>query len=178
MNRRLKRIRLCAGGLVLLLLGFAVVEHVRGRRALNDLLNRLKAHGEVYSVAALEPKHPPMQQNAFVELSDPARRLVSLVKHRYDAPPPVHFAAPGKEIVAWRLDQWGRNTKITNDWSTLGPEWDWAVEFLDLMHSAVQKPSYDSEFDFRMGFVDSRFNCDGVFDVTRSAQVLRSCHSL
>ena len=121
-KRRLKWIGFCVGGLALLLVVFVVEEHVRGRRGLNEHLSRLKANGEVYSVAALEPKHPPAEQNVFPDLADTASLLERIMKHLDDAPPPLRFAAPGKEIVAWRLNQWGRNRKITNDWSRLGPE--------------------------------------------------------
>ena len=98
--------------------------------------------------------------------------MVPIVKHNYDAVPELRFAAPGREIVMWRLNQWGWHNKITNDWSSLGPELDQAVELLDLMHSAVQKPFYDSQFDFKTGLVDPWFNCNQMFKVARSAQIL------
>jgi len=154
LKRWLKRIGLCAGGLVLLLLVFALEEHVRGRRALNKHLSRLRANGEVYSVAALEPKHPPADQNAFVDLTNLADRLKPIVKHLDDAPPQFRFAAPGKEIVAWRLNQWGKGGNLTNDWSRLGPELEEARPLLDLLHAAVQRPAYDSGFDYSRGNSD------------------------
>jgi hypothetical protein len=164
----------CAGGLVLLLLVFAVEEHVRGRLALNAHLSRLRASGEVYSVAALEPKHLPADQNAFLDLTNIAGKLEPMVKHLDDAPPPLRFAAPGKEIVAWRLNQWGRNTKITNDWSRLGPELEEARSLLDLLHAAVQKPAYDSGFDYKQGFLDTQLNPIEQHMVRRGVLVLQA----
>ena len=171
MKRRLKRIGFCAGGLALLFLIFALEEHARGRWALNQHLSRLKANGEVYSVAALQPKHPPAEQNVFAALTSIANRLEPMVKHQDDAPPPSRFAAPGKAIVAWRLNQWGRNGQITNDWSRLGPELDAARELLDLLHAAMKKPAYDSGFDYKRGFLD--FQIGPPAEAKRSAQILQ-----
>jgi hypothetical protein len=169
-KRRLKWIGFCAGGLVLVLVVFAVEEHERGRWKLNGHLHRLRAKGEVYSVVALEPKHPPAEQNAFADLTNIANRLEPIVIHLDDAPPPLRFAAPGKEIVAWRLNQWGRNSKITNDWSRLGPELEEARELLGLLHAAARKPAYDSGFDYRKGFLV--FQLGSLALVKRPAEIL------
>jgi len=171
-KRWLKRIGIGAGGVVLLVVVFALEEHVRGRLALNRHLNRLKANGEVYEVAALEPRHPAVEENAFTDLVNFAGLWEPDVKHLDDAPPELRFAAPDKEIVAWRLNQWGRNTKITNDWSRLGPELEAAQEFLELVHAAVQKPGYDSGFDYGKGFVDYRIG--PLAKVKRNAPLLQA----
>ena len=170
-KRWLKRIGFCAAGLALLLLVFVAEEHTRGRWALNRNLSRLKANGEDYLVAALEPRHPPGNHNSFADLTDIADQLDPMVKHMDDAPPSLRFAVTGKEIVAWRLNQWGRNTRITNDWSRLGPELDEARDLLDLLHTAVQKPAYDSGFDYKKGFVD--FQLGSLGKVKRPAEILK-----
>jgi hypothetical protein len=156
LKRWLKRTDIVLCGLASLALLFAVEEHVRGRLALNACLSRLRANGEVYSVAALEPKHPPPEQNAFLDLTNIAVQLRSIVKHYDDEPLSLWFATPGKVIVAWRLNQWAGNGKITNDWSRLGPELDKARGVLDLVHAAVQKPAYDNRFDYKKGITDLR----------------------
>jgi hypothetical protein len=132
----------------------------------------LKADGEVYVVAALEPGHPPAEQNIFPDLTDIAGLLEPMVKHLDDAPPAWRFAAPGKQIVAWRLNQWGVKNNLTNDWSRLGPELEEARELLDFLHFVARKPAYDSGFDYRRGFL--AFQLGSLVKVRRPVEILRA----
>ena len=152
-KRWLKRIGFCSGTFALLLLLFMVVEHIRGRWNLNHHLSLLKAKGEEILVARLEPRHPPKNENAFIDLATLTNRSEAILTN-LEGPLELRFVAPGKAIVAWRLKQWSDDGKTTNDWSKLGSEVDGARELLDLVHSALQKPAYDSGFDYGKGFVD------------------------
>jgi len=58
------RLGIAVGTLLLLLVLFAIVEHIRGRLALNHRLKELQAKSEELSLAAVEPKHPAAGQNA------------------------------------------------------------------------------------------------------------------
>ncbi len=170
-RRWLKRIGFCSGALALLLLLFIAIEHIRGRWDLSHHLSRLKANGEEILVARLEPRRPPVNENASIDLARLfTNRFEAILTNMADAPPGLRFIAPGKAIVSWRLKQWSDDGKTTNDWSKLASQMDEARELLDLIHSAVQKPAYDSGFDYGKGFID--FQIAPLTEVKRVAQLL------
>jgi hypothetical protein len=143
----------CFGTLALLFVLFVVVEHVRGRWALNDYLNRLQGKGEVLGVAWLEPRHPPENENAFTALVGLTNKFGAILNKLAAGPPPLRFAAPGKAIVSWRLNQWSGDDKTTHDWQKLASQMNKARELLGSVHAALQKPAFDSGFDFSQGFL-------------------------
>jgi hypothetical protein len=140
---------------LLLLVAAVAVEHVRGRWALHRSVKGLEARGEKLSVAAVEPKHPGADQNGFADLAKVTNRL-STVMTDMDPPPSLRFAAPGRAVVAWRLKEWTSERRGSKDWTELEPALDRERDLLAVLHTAVEKPAYDSGFDYRKGFVDFR----------------------
>ena len=156
--------------LLWLLLLFIAVEHLRGTWALNRRLDGLKSRGEVLSVAALEPKRPSPGQNAAMDLISLSNRLETVMSNLDNTPPTLRLASPGHAIVAWRLKEWSRDRKTTNDWSGVEEELGKSEELLDLIRDALEKPSYDSGFDYQRGFV--HFQMAPIAALRRAAQLL------
>ncbi len=147
-----------------------VVEHFRGKWALNRRLSELRARGEVLSVAALEPKRPAVDQNATPALMGPSNRLATVMSDLDKPPPTLRFASPGRVVVAWQLQEWSRDGKATNDWSSVADELSRSEELLNEVHAAVAKPFYDSDFNYRKGLVN--FQMAPIGTVRRAAQFL------
>lgn len=170
MKRWLKRITSCAGVLALLLLLFLGFEHVRGNWGLSRRLSELKSRGEVLSVSALQPNHPPGDQNAADGLISLSNRLQTVMSNLDNTPPTLRLASPGHAIVAYELKQWSRDGKTTNDWSKVGEELANCSELLDEIHKVLERSSYDSGFDYQKGFVN--FHMPAIGPVRRAAQLL------
>jgi hypothetical protein len=142
-----------AGAVVVLLMIYVAAEHVRGRWALNRRLKDLAAQSERLSVSAVEPKRPPIDQNGFAELAKVTNRLASVVRN-IEPPPSLRFAAPGRAVVAWRLEEWTSDRGESRDWTEVALALDRERDLLAVLRGAVQKPAYDSGFDYSKGFVD------------------------
>ena len=87
MRRWLRRLGIAVAALLLLLVLFTIVEHLRGSRALKHRLKELEAKSEKLSIAAVEPKHPDAGQNGFLDLAGLTNRLsrrrpTSIKRHR------------------------------------------------------------------------------------------------
>jgi len=169
-KRALKRIGYCAGTLAALFLLFIGIEHFRGKWALNHRLTDLRAKGQVASVAALEPKQPAPAQNAAIALISLSNRLESVVTNLDDLPPMLRFVRPGRAIVRWRLKEWSSDGKKTNDWTKVGAGLERAADVLHQVHTALERPAYDTGFDYRKGFVD--FQLAPINSIRRTAQLL------
>ena len=169
-KRWLTRIVFGATVLLWFLLMFGAVEHLRGSWGLNRRLNALKSQGEVFSVAALEPNRPSADQNVALGLISLSNRLETVMSNLENTPPMLRLASPGHAIVAWRLKEWSRDGKTTNDWTKVGEELEKSEDLLDLIRKALQKPSYESGFDYQKGFVD--FQMAPIAPLRRAAQLL------
>jgi hypothetical protein len=139
--------------MLLLLVVFLSTEHFRGKWALNRRLRALRANGEQLSIPALEPKRPNADRNAFLDLVALTNQLESIMTNLCDLPPSLRFGAPGKVVVAWRLNGWSSDGKATNDWTQIGQKLENAHGLLNLILAAAEKPEYDTGFDYRKGFV-------------------------
>ncbi len=170
MKRFLIRIVLSVSVLFWVLLLFVAVEHLRGNWALNRRLSALKSSGEVLSVAALEPQRPSADQNAATGLMGLSNRLDTVMSNLDNTPPMLRLSSPGHAIVAWRLKEWSRDGKTTNDWSKVEEELGKSRDLLDLIHGFVERPSYESGFDYQKGFVD--FQMAPIAPLKRAAQLL------
>ena len=171
MRRWRKKVKVFLGCATLLVLTFVLVEHIRGWWALGHRLKLLKAEGEEFSIDHLAPQRPPPDQNAYLALERLTNQISALLTNLDDVPPSLHFAALGKGIVAWRLKEWiplGRKT--TNDWSRMGPALADASNLFDRIHLALQKPAYDSGFDYHKGF--QQMYLPSLSTVKQTAQVL------
>jgi hypothetical protein len=169
-KRLLTRFILFVSVLFWVLLLFVAVEHLRGNWALNRRLNALKSSGEVLSVAALEPQHPSADQNAAIGLISLSNRLDTVMSNLDNTPPMLRLSSPGHAIVVWRLKEWSRDGKTTNDWSKVEEELGKSEDLLDLIHRFVERPSYESGFDYQKGFVD--FQMAPIATLRRAAQML------
>jgi len=169
-NRWLTQIVFLASVLLWLLLLFVAVEHLRGTWALNRRLDGLKSRGEVLSIAALEPKRPSRGQNAAIDLMSLSNRLETAMSNLDNTPPALRLASPGHAIVAWRLKEWSRDRTTTNDWNRVEEELGNTRELLDVIHQALEKPSFNSGFDYQRGFVN--FQMAPIAALRRAAQLL------
>jgi len=169
-KRWLKRLGIVAAGILGLLLAFLAVEHVRGRWMLSRRISGLKSHGEILSVSALEPKHPPADENRAFALMALSNRFEAALTNSSAYPPSMRFTAPGRAMVTSRLKQWSFGGKTTFDWNDIKEEVERVREVLIALRSAAALPAYDSGFDYQKGFVD--FQLGPVVMVKRAIQVL------
>jgi len=169
LKRALKTIAYCAGILALLFLLFIAAEHFRGKRGLNHRLNELRAKGQVLSIVDLEPKRPAAEQNVAITLINLSNRLETVITNMGDLPLTLRFVSPGRAVVPWRLKEWS-DGKTTNDWSKVASELERSGDVLRQVHAALEKPAYDTGFDYRKGFVD--FQLAPISGIRRAAQLL------
>ena len=98
-----------------------------------------------------------------------SNRLEMVVSNLETLPPTRKFVSPGRAIVASRLSEW-TDGKATNNWQKLGAELENAGEILQEVHGALEKPNYDTGFDYQKGFVD--FGLAPVSSLRKTAQLL------
>lgn len=171
MKRWLKRVAVTGVTFVALIVGFVLVEHVRGRWILSRRLSALEARGEVLSVTALQPQRPPPDRNGALILLSLTNHFKSVLTNSSAYPPSLRFAAPGRAIVTARLKAWTLDEKATYSWPRIEQELTDAEEILIEMRSAADRPAFDSGFDYRKGFVDFQLG-PVVVNVKRAAQGL------
>ncbi len=169
-KRWFKRLAVGAAGLLAIAFVYLAVEHVRGRISLGRRLAELSERGERLSVATLEPKRPAPDQNSAIVLRELTNTFAGFTTNWDNLPPSLRFAAPGRAVITWRLTEWSRDGKVTNNWDRIGGQLQQAQGTVDTIHSAAMKPNYDSGFDYRKGFVD--FQIGPLAMVKRAAQVL------
>lgn len=157
-------------GPVLLLLCVGM-EHVRGRHALNSRLRELRAKGEKLTVAELEPRHPPTDQNAASALLALTNEISQLHSNLSVMPPAGRFAAPGRMMVPWQFEAWSEDGK-TNDWTRLIRTLEKSKNLLDSLHAALQRERWDAGFDYQKGF--SEFHTPPIVAFKRAAQLLNA----
>jgi hypothetical protein len=155
-KRLLTGIIICASALVWVLVFFIAEEHLRGSWALNHRVNVLKSRGAILSVSALEPHRPSIGQNAAIGLMSLSNRLATVMSNLDNTPPLLRLCDPGHAIVAWKLPEWSRDGKVTNDWTKVGKELDDSAELFNQIRESLEKPSYESGFDYQTGFVSFR----------------------
>ena len=171
MRRWRKRIKLFLGSAALLVLTFIVVEHIRGWWGLSHRLKQLKAEGEEFSIDRLAPQRPPPDQNAYLGLEILTNQISSLLTNLDDVPLSLRFAAPGKGIVAWRLKEWKSfDRKTTNNWSRIEPALEPTSDLFAKIHLALQKPAFDSGFDYHRCF--QQMSLPSLSTMKQTAQVL------
>ncbi len=166
LKRRLKQFGVMLVGVLVLLAAYLAVEHVRGKLALNRRLRELSAAGEQLSIEALRPPSVPGEQNAAIEFNalTNSRGSTNLDAIR------IQFAAPGKAVVPWRLNEWRIDPSRTNNWSNVGAELATVTQTLRTIHSAARKPALNVGFSYEKGFVD--FHLVPLGAIKNAAQVL------
>jgi hypothetical protein len=106
----------------------------------------------------------------FLDLAKLTNRADAILTNLSATPPSLQFAEPGTARVAWRIEEWQSDEQTTNDWKQIGPQLEQAREVLGLLHSAAQRPAYDSGFDYEKGFVD--FQIGPLVTAKKAVQVL------
>ena len=129
------------------------VERFRGQHALNARVAELKARGERLMVAELEPRRPSAERNAVLALLGLTNALSPFQSNSYDLPPAGRFAAPGRMMTVWQFDTWAEDKK-TNDWWRVIQMTDESTQVLQAIHAALQRPEWDTGFNYRNGFFD------------------------
>jgi hypothetical protein len=169
-KRWLERLGIVTAGMVGIFLTFLVVEHVRGRWMFSRRISGLESRGEILSVSALEPKHPPADENRAFALLSLSNRFEAALTNSSAYPPSMRFTAPGRAMVTCTLKQWSFGGKTTFDWNDIKEEVERGREVLIALRSAAALPAYDSGFNYQKGFVD--FQLGPVVMVKRAIQVL------
>ncbi len=146
-------------------------EHFRGSNALERRVKELSAHGEVFSVAKLEPRHPAPEENIFTVLSAISNQVDGVLKSSQRFPPILRFAMPGKAVVSWRLASWGDDEKTTNNWTEIAAALAGGGDVLPRLQEASRRTAYDSGFNYRKGFAD--YETPPVVLYKKAVQLLR-----
>ncbi len=106
LKRWIKRLGIAGAVILGLLLIFLCVEHVRGQWGLNHYVAALEGKGETLSVSPLKPKRPPDEDNVAIALMALSERLKASSTNAAIFPPGIRFAAPGRAVVIWKMQQW------------------------------------------------------------------------
>ena len=156
LKRRLRQLGWLLGIIAILVALFIGVEHVRGHQALKARLGELKAKGEQFAVAALEPHRSSGERNAALALLALTNDLSRLQSNLLVLPPTGRFTAPGRVMTVWQFQEWSENKK-TNDWPHLTQTMQRSQDVLQSIHAALQRPEWDGGFDYQKGFCDFRY---------------------
>jgi hypothetical protein len=68
------------------------------------------------------------------------------------------------------MEHWSLDGKTTNDWNQVGVELNKSADLLEQLKEVIEKPGYDTEFDYQTGFVD--FKMAPVGPVRNAARLL------
>ncbi len=157
-------------GCVAVLLGcFIGVEHLRGRIALNARLKELKAKGERLTVAELESPRVAGEKNAAPPLLSLSNQISQLHSNLIELPPCGRFTEPGRMMAGWQVDAWGEG-KNSNDWRRIKQAMDEWGKVLPDIHAALQRPEWDTGFDYSKGFCD--FQSPPLADLRLACRIL------
>lgn len=143
-----------AGALVLLVIFAILVEHVRGKWALNTRLKELAAKGEILTIAELKPKRPPLDQNILTDLLVLTNQLKLINSNLNSASPLFCYTPKGRAVVTTKLNQWSLDGRITNDWTKVGEILEKGRDLFEAIQKPMAKPYFDTGFDYEKGFVD------------------------
>jgi hypothetical protein len=134
---------------VLMVAGFLVAEHVRGRISLARYVHRLSAQGE--KMSAEEFKLPPVTgENGAPEVLAAAKELKAGVVLPKTYPPRMRLTPAGHAIVCFREEQWVED-KVTNNWEQLASDLETNLATLERIRVAMAKPVLSCEFDPTLG---------------------------
>jgi hypothetical protein len=160
MQRPRHKILIALGGLLVALVLFPVIEHYRGKWALERWKAEMVAKGEKLKIEELIPPPPALADNAFPDVLFASFRLrATNPQHIGWMPPSLRFAAPGKLIyipaqVHWKgTDYSGGKNKDTNvTWEVFADEMAALIDPLNEAKAALKKPGFDANLNYRFGF--------------------------
>ncbi|MDB6017755.1 MAG: hypothetical protein JWR19_2244 [Pedosphaera sp.] len=154
MKKFLGRLLIGLGILAVLFLGFILVEHVRGHRALQARLKELTARGEKLSIAQLLPPPVAPEQNAANDLLALTNVIRGFTTNINDWPLGMVLATPGRATPSWQLNSWAIDDKHSNSWEQFDPKIQTARPLLDQLQVILIKPVIYDDFDYRKNFID------------------------
>lgn len=140
---------LCLLGFIMLAL---LVERVRGKRFLEARLATFVRQGEKIRIEELESSVPPPEENAAIALFALTNQLSLLSHHLPISLPSRRLVAPGLAIVSHRLSEWYPDAQRTNRWADVEARLTDARDLLESVRKALERPGFNSGFDYQMGF--------------------------
>jgi hypothetical protein len=99
-----RRVTIAVGVLVLLLVGFLIEEHIRGRKELDAYIAQMRARGEKFTIEELTPTPAPPERNgagALMASGFPSSKLLS-----FQTPGSFRFIAPGTALPTVSFHSW------------------------------------------------------------------------
>ncbi len=160
MQRSRNKILIALGCLLVALVLFPVIEHYRGKWALERWKAIMAAKGEKFNIEELIPPPPAPADNAFPDVLFASGRLrATNPQHIGLMPPSLRFVAPGKLIyipaqIHWKgTDYSGGKNKDTNvTWEVFADEMATLIDPLNEAKAALKKPGFDANRNYRFGF--------------------------
>jgi len=168
------------GALLLLLAGYLIEEHIRGRVQLNSYMKRMRARGEKFTVAELTPTPAPPEKNGaglMMGVGFGAGKVAPA-----QLPPSMRYIAPGIAVAAAREPVWAilkqgtfiSTNGVTALWRTntstdtpvvrgvhtpmlitredLAADVNFVSNSLTQLHAALRFPMLDQGLDYSAGF--------------------------
>jgi hypothetical protein len=132
-----------------LMLGFLVVEHLRGRISLARYINRLSAEGEKMTARDFLAA-PPKGENGAPEILATANELKPGAVVPNNNPPRMNLTPAGHAVVCFREEQWVEG-KVTNHWAQLAADLEANTVIMERIQQAMSKPVLNCEFDPTLG---------------------------
>lgn len=152
MKRSAKWVVIGLGAIAVLFVLLLVVERVRGEVALRSRIKELNQKGESLQLADFRPPRVPDPENVFSGLLVVTNELDAL-KISDLAPRSLHLISTGRAVVTADLDYWCLSDHQTNSWLALEEKLASATGVTSIIRSAVQRPRFDSGFDYDQGFL-------------------------
>ena len=159
MQRSRHKILIALGSLLVALVLFPVIEHYRGKRALERWKAEMVAKGEKFKIEKLIPPPPAPADNAFPDVLFASGRLRANPRLTGLKPPSLRFASPGKMIYSpgqthWKgWDSAGSGTGDTNvTWEVLADEMAALIDPLNEAKAALTKSGFDANLNYGFGF--------------------------
>jgi hypothetical protein len=133
-----------------------LVEHGRGRAALERTLVELRERGEILDASSLLPPPVPAASNGFVALKAVSGRLGALPDA---APGALKLVGIGVAVPGTRLEQWeGTGTGSTQTWAKVEAALEARAEELSGLRAAVKLPVRQATLDPAQGFAHMDFS--------------------
>jgi hypothetical protein len=158
MQRPRHKTLLALGCLLVALVLFPVIEHYRGKWALERWKADMVAKGEKFKIEELI-RPPAPEDNAFPDVLFASGRLRANPQLAHLIPPSLRFAAPGKMIYTPGQTRWrgwystGSGTGDTNvTWEIFADEMAALTDPLNEAIAALKKPGFDANLNYRFGF--------------------------
>ena len=159
MQRPRHKILIALGCLLVALVLFPVIEHYRGKWALERWKADMAAKGEKFKIEELIPPPPAPEDNAFPDVLFASGRLRTSPNLTGLMPRSLRFVAPGKMIYTPSQTHWkgwdsaGSGTGDTNvTWEVFANEMVALMDPLNEAKAALKKPGFDAHPNYRFGF--------------------------